>query len=314
MNRLQELIVRLKEQFEEQAALSQLLATTQLIEAELSRLSALSAGNGSQNGRGSAKVAVMMPSASKNGPAERDYYAVDRDKDKRDREAREKENREKEARDRNNADNYSYNNYNMPNPDYSRSKDPVFRDQSSKEAISAASPAASSTEGLQAKEQVPLAKDTLNGSSNGAVGSSNGARPKEKDPVNIDWSFDPMTDIPTLSQQPSRELNDVIGAGGGSSLNDKHKGNVLDLAAALNDTPVRDLKKAIGVNDRYVFINELFRGDEVMYERSLKTINGFRILPEAEYWMQRELKVKLGWDENRQTTRHFYQLVKRRFS
>jgi hypothetical protein len=51
-----------------------------------------------------------------------------------------------------------------------------------------------------------------------------------------------------------------------------------------------------------------------MYERSLKTINGFRILPEAEYWMERELKVKLGWDENNPTTRHFYQLVKRRFS
>jgi hypothetical protein len=63
-----------------------------------------------------------------------------------------------------------------------------------------------------------------------------------------------------------------------------------------------------------VFISELFRGDEAMYERSIKTINGFRILPEAEYWMQRELKVKLGWDENREATRHFYQLVKRRFS
>ncbi len=36
-----------------------------------------------------------------------------------------------------------------------------------------------------------------------------------------------------------------------------------------------------------------------MYERSIKTINAFRILPEAEYWMERELKVKLGWDENR---------------
>ena len=40
----------------------------------------------------------------------------------------------------------------------------------------------------------------------------------------------------------------------------------------------------------------------------------YLILPEAEYWMERELKVKLGWDENRDVTRHFYQLVKRRFS
>jgi hypothetical protein len=132
------------------------------------------------------------------------------------------------------------------------------------------------------------------------------------------WPFDPLAEKPTdrftLSQK-SREINDVIGTGNGtSSLNEKLKSDVVELKSALNDTPVRDLKKAIGVNDRYVFISQLFRGDEVMYERSLKTINGFRILPEAEYWMERELKVKLGWDENREATRHFYQLVKRRFS
>jgi len=130
------------------------------------------------------------------------------------------------------------------------------------------------------------------------------------------WPFNPLADKPTdrftLSQR-SREVNDVIGLAS-TSLNDKLKSEVADLKSALNDTPVRDLRKAIGVNDRYVFINQLFRGDEVMYERSIKTINGFRILPEAEYWMERELKVKLGWDENRETTRHFYQLVKRRFS
>ena len=100
----------------------------------------------------------------------------------------------------------------------------------------------------------------------------------------------------------------------GHHLNDKLKGNIVDLAAALKEAPVRELKKAIGVNDRYVFINELFRGDEPMYERSIKTINNFRILPEAEYWMERELKIKLGWDDSREITKHFYQLVRRRFS
>jgi hypothetical protein len=131
------------------------------------------------------------------------------------------------------------------------------------------------------------------------------------------WPFDPLAEKPTdrftLSQK-TREINDVIGTNGTSSLNDRLKSDIVELKSALNDAPVRDLRKAIGINDRYVFINQLFRGDEVMYERSLKTINGFRILPEAEYWMERELKVKLGWDENREATRHFYQLVKRRFS
>ncbi len=129
-----------------------------------------------------------------------------------------------------------------------------------------------------------------------------------------EFEFNPLTEIPTLSQQhTSKEINEMMGIRD-ASLNDKLKENKVEIGHVLTDHPIKDLKRAIGINDRYVFINELFRGDEVMYERSLKTINGFRIFPEAEYWIERELKVKLGWEEHKQTTRHFYQLIKRRFS
>ena len=126
---------------------------------------------------------------------------------------------------------------------------------------------------------------------------------------------DPLIEIPTLSHQPNnREINDLIG-NSSTSINDKLKtGNPAELGAVLKASPVKELRKAIGVNDRFVFINELFRGDEPMYERSIKTINNFRILPEAEYWMERELKIKLGWDDSREIVQHFYQLVRRRFS
>lgn len=128
------------------------------------------------------------------------------------------------------------------------------------------------------------------------------------------FKFDPLREIPTLAhQQVVKELNEVM-ATRESSLNEKLKEEVKEVAHVLNDAPVRDLRRAIGINDRFVFISELFRNDEVMYERSIKTINSFRILPEAQYWIERELKVKLGWDENKESTRHFYQLVKRRFS
>jgi hypothetical protein len=86
------------------------------------------------------------------------------------------------------------------------------------------------------------------------------------------------------------------------------------LSAKLNDSPVRDLRKAVGINDRYLFISELFRGDETMYERSIKTINNFSIFQEAFYWMERELKLKLAWDQEKYSTQLFYQLVRRRFS
>jgi hypothetical protein len=128
------------------------------------------------------------------------------------------------------------------------------------------------------------------------------------------WLFDPIEEIPTLAQQQSaRELNDVIGSNG-TSLNDQLREEKKEVGHLLKETPIKDLKKGIGVNDRFVFLSELFRGDEAMYERSLKTINGFRILPEAEYWINRELKIKLGWDDNHHVTQQFYHLVRRRFS
>ena len=139
------------------------------------------------------------------------------------------------------------------------------------------------------------------------------------------WLFDINTDMPvieptvginqskTTPEKEMFELNDVM-LNEEFSINDQLKQNEPEVAHGFNETPIRDLKKAIGINDRYLFINELFRGDEMMYERSLKTINGFNIFPEAQYWIERELKLKLGWKDSSVAVEHFDQLVKRRFA
>ncbi|MBN8854223.1 MAG: hypothetical protein J0H07_20345 [Sphingobacteriales bacterium] len=274
MERLQQLISQLQEQLDRKVDPSQMQQTVRLLEAELSALSIQAAA-----AKTSAKVAVMMPSSMK-----------------------------------------------------------IYTGQAAMQELktaSAGAPAAAvaapavvngpaaggGAAGIPPAPEVRLAPDPGNPprpAKDGAREFANvrpsdeplSGAPGERGP----WPYDPLAEIPTLAhQQKPKELNDVIGSNG-SSLNDRLKSNVLELKSALNDTPVRDLKKAIGVNDRFVFISQLFRGDEVMYERSLKTINSFRILPEAEYWMERELKVKLGWDETREATKQFYQLVKRRFS
>jgi hypothetical protein len=153
------------------------------------------------------------------------------------------------------------------------------------------------------------------------------------------WLFDMQTELPIIEQQVDEviaptvveeiamsvsnddavlskeilELNDII-LDDVPIIHDHLKQEANDISTGFQETPIRDLKKAIGINDRYLFINELFRGDETMYERSLKTINGFAIFPEAQYWIQRELKVKLGWNDRSETVDHFHQLVKRRFA
>ena len=131
----------------------------------------------------------------------------------------------------------------------------------------------------------------------------------------LDMVFDPMTEIPTLSHQSkesAKEVNDATVLP--ESLNDKLRQGKTELIEVLKETPVKDLRKAVGINDRFLFINDLFRGDESMYERCIKTINSFNIYAEAEFWINRELKTKLGWSNDHISVQHFDQLVKRRFS
>lgn len=236
MERLKQLIGKLNEQFEQNADNKQLLVTTQLIEAELMRLS-----SASRVAQGTSKVAVVMPAART-----------------------------------------VYNTVVVETP--------VLEEKV--------------TENITLPVDKQEEKPPRNG--NGAYAPAA--------TVQTGLQYNPLTEIPTLAHQSSaKELNEMM-ATAQNSLNDKLKEDRVEVAHRLTDSPVRDLKKAIGINDRFVFISELFRGDEVMYERSIKTINSFRIYPEAQYWIERELKIKLAWDDTKETTRHFYQLVKRRFS
>ncbi len=128
--------------------------------------------------------------------------------------------------------------------------------------------------------------------------------------------FDPLEEVPTLAHQdqldkkPSDELNFDYP----ESLNDRLKESKIELSQSLTSAPIKDLRKAIGVNDRFLFISELFRGDEAMYERSIKTIQNFSIYAEAEFWIKRELKVKIGWLDSDPVVKQFDQLIKRRFA
>lgn len=128
--------------------------------------------------------------------------------------------------------------------------------------------------------------------------------------------FDPLEEVPTLAHQDQAEKKptDELSFDYPESLNDRLKEDKIELSHSLTSSPIKDLKKAIGVNDRFLFINELFRGDVAMYERSIKTIQNFSIYAEAEFWIRRELKVKIGWLDSEPVVKQFDQLVKRRFA
>ncbi len=122
--------------------------------------------------------------------------------------------------------------------------------------------------------------------------------------------------IPTLDLQDNSfkiEINDLVNDDT-KSFNDLLKQNKKEVATRLVETPIKDLRKAIGINDKYVFINELFKGDESAYESSIKTLNHFSVYPEAEQWIKRELMISFSWNNKSDIVQHFNHLVRRRFA
>lgn len=110
-----------------------------------------------------------------------------------------------------------------------------------------------------------------------------------------------------------KELNQKV-AQNIPSLNDRLRQSQSEIGDRFNDMPVKDLRQAIGINDKFQFIQELFRGDVDTYERSIKTINEMHSIQDAEYWIERELKIRQGWVDDNRVVRQFYALVKKRFS
>ena len=78
--------------------------------------------------------------------------------------------------------------------------------------------------------------------------------------------------------------------------------------------PIKDLRGAIGINDKFQFMEELFNKDESLFESSIKTINAYKNFAEAQFWIKQNLRNKFNWDDDAKTVIAFDQLVKRRFS
>ena len=121
--------------------------------------------------------------------------------------------------------------------------------------------------------------------------------------------------LPTLSQVDTTktELNELL-AKEEKELNSVWSENKIEVAHLHENTHIKDLKRAISINEKYLFINNLFERNEELYDKSIKHIQNFSILPEATFWIQKELKTKLKWSDQDEVVQLFDQFVKRRFS
>lgn len=77
----------------------------------------------------------------------------------------------------------------------------------------------------------------------------------------------------------------------------------------ISNSPVASIKAAIGINDRYQYIRELFDGNGDVYTKAVSDLDGLNTIQEAVAYLQDNYK----WKKN-DTSLKFVSLVKRRFA
>ena len=84
------------------------------------------------------------------------------------------------------------------------------------------------------------------------------------------------------------------------------------LAAKFQQNPIRDLKSVIGINDKFLFVNELFGGSMEKYNKSIENLNDLKTLNGAMIYLN-ELKIELQWNSSNEAYQKLKELVSRKF-
>ena len=98
----------------------------------------------------------------------------------------------------------------------------------------------------------------------------------------------------------------------GETLGEKMMGEDHSLAAKLQQNPVLDLKSSIGINDKFLFVNELFGGSMEKYNKSIDNLNDLKTLNGAMIYLN-ELKIELQWNSSNEAYQKLKDLVSHKF-
>ena len=81
-----------------------------------------------------------------------------------------------------------------------------------------------------------------------------------------------------------------------------------DLSSKLQTTPLNTIASGIGLNDKFLYIRELFKGDNALYNDTLRNLDDAKSLDDAMDLIHRHF----DWDKKNETAQKFIALVLRR--
>lgn len=116
----------------------------------------------------------------------------------------------------------------------------------------------------------------------------------------------------TFNFQPStKPMTDPVAA---SSINEKlSTSQPQTLAEKLQKKPISDLKAAIGLNQKFLFMNDLFEGENSAYNDAINQLNSFSTIDDAKNHLL-ELGTRYRWTLENENVVTFTELVERRYA
>lgn len=84
------------------------------------------------------------------------------------------------------------------------------------------------------------------------------------------------------------------------------------IADKIQKDRITDLKSAIGINEKFYFINELFDGNMKDYNETIEVLAGFETLEETTNYFK-EINEKYSWDEGSDAVKQLTDFIERRY-
>lgn len=83
-----------------------------------------------------------------------------------------------------------------------------------------------------------------------------------------------------------------------------------DVSTKMQSKPIKDINAAIGLNDKFIFIRELFGGDKEHYHETIQILNNFDTFENALEFLNQNF----DWDEDDENVIRLRELVSRKYS
>jgi hypothetical protein len=84
--------------------------------------------------------------------------------------------------------------------------------------------------------------------------------------------------------------------------------SVYDLSSRLQTKPISNIQNAVGLNDKFLFINELFNGDADKYNETIETLNNATHFNEAYNFLVENFE----WDMDNELVQKILDLIRRK--